>query len=301
MEYAILLLMLLITLSGCQTQMPRTDTSSSREDSSAEPGGATVSEPQRSISNASGSREEIMHLAVTSQCANHFWKDRGVAPPGYIKGMSLTFAKAVCNETRSDNQVVALANTGNIKTDALAWYKPEFDAANMDNSITGKDTLRHAYTLLIGLGMRESSGKYCEGRDMSANFSAADSAEAGLFQASWGSHPRSEEMKKLFEKYEASSNGCLFSVFKDGVSCSSSAARNWGNPEEDGFVWQKITKACPAFAAEYAAVLIRVHGGTKGEFGPLRRKEAEVLPQCEEMLRQVQTVIEQHPAICDSL
>jgi hypothetical protein len=55
----------------------------------------------------------------------------------------------------------------------------------MRNDVSGIDTLRHLFVLMIGLGMRESSGRYCEGRDQSASNTSADTAEAGLFQTSW--------------------------------------------------------------------------------------------------------------------
>lgn len=40
----------------------------------------------------------------------------------------------------------------------------------------GTDTLRQLFVLLIGLGMRESSGQYCEGRDRSASNVTAEAA-----------------------------------------------------------------------------------------------------------------------------
>jgi len=58
----------------------------------------------------------------------------------------------------------------------------------MDNSRGGVDVLRHLFVLLTGLGMRESSGHYGEGRDASATNTSAYTAEAGLFQVSYNSH-----------------------------------------------------------------------------------------------------------------
>ena len=43
----------------------------------------------------------------------------------------------------------------------------------MRNDVSGTDTLRHLFVLMIGLGMRESSGRYCEGRDQSASNTSA--------------------------------------------------------------------------------------------------------------------------------
>ena len=45
--------------------------------------------------------------------------------------------------------------------------------------------------------------------------------------------------------------------------------------------FQKVERGCPAFGAEYAAVMLRVDGGSKGHYGPLRTKAAEIRPECE--------------------
>jgi hypothetical protein len=60
---------------------------------------------------------------------------------------------------------MALANTKDDTRDALAWYSLQFHDAGMDDSADGIDTLRHIFVLLTGLGMRETSWRYCEGRD----------------------------------------------------------------------------------------------------------------------------------------
>ena len=69
----------------------------------------------------------------------------------------------------------------------------------MPNDKDGIDTLRHTYALMIGLGMRESSGAFCTGRDTSQNFNQADSAEAGLFQTSFGVSKVDKTLIELFE------------------------------------------------------------------------------------------------------
>lgn len=247
--------------------------------------------------------EPIENIAGNSSCAKYSWNNRGKAPESYIKGMALTFAKAVCAPTRSDVALVSKArglpeSTADVY-DSLSWYNSNFKKLGMTNDKSGLDTLRHMYMLLIGLGMRESSGKHCTGRDMSADFSASDTSESGLFQASWGASRKSPELKSLFKKYEASKTGCLLEKFSPGISCRSGDAKNWGTGE--GQEWQALTKSCPAFATEYAAILVRVHGGTKGEFGPLRRKDAELRPECDSMLKQIQGHIESNPGVCAEL
>ena len=247
--------------------------------------------------------EQIETIAANSNCARVNWRDRGLAPKAYMRGMALVFARAACQADRLDVLVVSKAratpNEQNKKTDALTWYDAQFTALGMSNSTDGVDTLRHAYTLLIGLGMRESSGQFCEGRDRSAEFTSADSAEAGLFQTSFGARTRHATMAALYEKYKADQSGCLLDVFKRGVSCAAHNAENHGVGE--GVRWQQLTKTCPAFATEYAAVLMRVHGGSGGEFGPLRTRKAQLLPACDAMLKQVHDLVRANPQACSAL
>jgi hypothetical protein len=244
--------------------------------------------------------DAIKNLAGTSACFKYSWKDRGQMPPGYIKGAALVFARAVCNQTRSDVLVVSKANTGDDAHDALSWYEPTFVALGMTNDVAGIATLRHTYTLLLGLGMRESSGEHCAGRDMSATNVSSDSAEAGAWQTSWDSRGASAELPTLFDKYKASSTGCLLDTFAEGVTCSAANWQNWGTGV-DGLAFQKMEKECPTFAAEYAAVMIRVQGGSTGHYGPLRGKTAEVRPECDALFQQVQGVVEQNPSVCVGL
>ncbi len=247
--------------------------------------------------------DQIQKLAASSSCAAVDWKDRGRAPKAFIRGMALVFARAVCEANRADVKIASAARgapgTSSDNTDALTWYDAKFTALQMSNAQEGVTTLRHAYTLMIGLGMRESSGEYCVGRDKSADFSSADTAEAGLFQTSWGAHKSNSSLSDLSQKYSADQSGCLLDVFSHGVSCTTWDAKTWG--EGPGADWQKLSKACPAFATEYAAVLIRTSGGKKGEFGPIRNHAAEVRPECDSLLSQVQALVEADPQICASL
>ena len=68
-----------------------------------------------------------------------------------------------------------------------------------------------------------------------------------------------------------------------------------------GAAWQRLTKTCPAFATEYSALILRTHGGPRGEFNPIRKREAEMLPECDSMLQQVQSFVHQHPEVCPAL
>jgi hypothetical protein len=184
--------------------------------------------------------------------------------------------------------------------DALDWYGAIL-AAKLGPVSAGITTVRQLYTLLAGLGMRESSGSYCTGRDMSASFSSSTTAEAGLFQTSWGANTRSILLGGLFRQYQASKTGCLAATYKAGVSCSASNLKNWGQTSETGYQWQALTKDCPSFSTEYAAVLLRLNGGAKGEWGPLRKKAVEVIPECDQLLKQVQAYVTANPGVCAQL
>jgi hypothetical protein len=247
---------------------------------------------------ASGTRAEIEHLAKDSACADVRFRDRGRAPTGFMRGMAVMYAQAFCHRDRSHVRVVAQPSNGEERTDVLAWYHADFASAGMQNG-TEVERLRHVYTLLIALGMQESSGRHCCGRDMSANFDTSDSAEAGAFQTSYGARRKSAELSNLFAAFRTGGPECFLETFRQGATCSANDARNWGTG--DGTLFQQLSKDCPAFATEYAAVLIRVFGGSAGEFGPLRRKTVAIRPECDAMLLQVQQVIERDPSVCARL
>jgi len=231
--------------------------------------------------------DSILQLAQHSAIATYQWKDRGQAYPGYTKGMAVAYARAYC-ALKAGNPVaqeIAKADTGDRHRDALAWYSDVFAGLGMANNAPEIDTLRHTYVLLIGLGMRESSGKFCEGRDQGANNIEADTAEAGLFQTSYNARTASPLMPQLFQQYKNST--LLADIFHEGVQCSASNLENFG--QGDGAEFQRLTKACPAFAVEFAAVGLR---NVRTHWGPINGRQAEVRPECDNLFIQVQTEIE---------
>jgi hypothetical protein len=237
---------------------------------------------------APGPLDEIIQIAAQSAIAGYKWKNRGVAPRGYIKGMALVYARVYCKLKAGDAAAaeMAKANTGVAAKDALEWFKKIFQDAGMNNEAAGVNALRHLFVLLIGLGMRESCGSYCEGRDQSADNVTSDTAEAGLFQASFDARAGSPFMPKLFEQYSANPSGFV-DVFKEGVKCTAAGLNNFGSG--DGKEFQRLTKACPAFAAEFAAVGLR---NIRKHWGPINRKEAEVRPEANLMLTQVEHAVD---------
>lgn len=218
------------------------------------------------------SRDKIFEIVQASSCKDYRWNNRGRAPIGYIKGMSLVFAKNHCKPLKN-------FNTEGTSTDALKWYGLERNNVNL-------------FTLLIGLGLRESSGKYCCGRDMSNPKTwTAEGAEAGAFQTSYnaaysvqvnGAPSTADEMRSLIDTYTISTDKCFLDVFKEGVDpkyCSGGNATIWGTGR--GAEYQKLSKSCPTFHAEFTALTMLT---TKAHHGPLITKAAEVNQDCKKML-----------------
>jgi hypothetical protein len=234
--------------------------------------------------------ERICQVAATSDLAHYNWAQRGRAPLGYTKGMAVVFGLAYQKWKAGDPIVtrMAAADTNEPPTDALSWYQGRFQTLNMSNDSASADTLRHLFVLLIGLGMRESSGRYCEGRDTTADNVTADTAEAGLFQTSWNAHAASPMLPALFNTYSDGRDGFV-SVFQEGVACSHGDWANYGGEDEQGEQFQKLSKACPDFAAEFAALGLRV---LRKHWGPINAREAELTPQADSLLKQVQSIVD---------
>jgi hypothetical protein len=252
-----------------------------------------------SSGGASAGLSAIDAAAVGSACYRYQWMNRGQMPRGFIKGVARTFAKALCEPTRSDLPVVSQAATADSARDALAWYQAQFTAAGLPNSQAGIDTLRHVYVLLLGLGMRESSGQHCIGRDTSATNTTASTAEAGAWQTSYNSHVFHPQLDVLFARYRTDDSRCQLMSYAEGVTCSPTNWMSWGTGV--GFDFQEREKRCPVFAAEYAAVMMRVSGGSAGHYGPLRTRAAELRPECDAMLQQVQRLVTATPGVCSAL
>jgi len=235
---------------------------------------ATAAIPQPAKSQANS---RITDIASRSDCAKHRWKDRGRAPVGYIKGMALAYAKSFCESKGS----VATAATvmkqplQDVAEDALAFYGI--------GGTTDVERLRALYTLGIGLGMRESSGDTTEGRDINVKHPTANNAEAGLFQTSFDSFNKSPWLAKLFDQYKANTDGCRLETFMEGIRDQRRPVVGTG----PGAEFQRFTKACPSFATEYAMIMLRVN---RSHFGPINRKEAEFVQECNDMLKEVEAV-----------
>lgn len=222
--------------------------------------------------------QPIIDVAEQSECAKYSFKNRGKAPKAFISGMALSFAHDICSPQPG------LSGPIGGEKDIFNHYASIFDQAKLGKATESERRLA-VFTLLIGLGMRESSGKHCCGRDQSASNLEASTVEAGAFQASYNSTNFSKELKAMLEAPKA----CLLDVFSQGVTCGANDLKNYGTGP--GLKFQEQMKNCPRLAASYTGTLLRLSGGALSHFGPIRRKEAEVVPACAEMLYKVQQIV----------
>ena len=232
----------------------------------------------------------ISAVASASAIASYSWKNRGEAPAGYIKGMAVSYARIYYDLGAGNANALEMAKavTADGSKDALKHYGDIFQQAKMDNAKDGADTLRHLFVLMLGLGMRESSGKHCEGRDMSAHNTSAETAEAGLFQTSFNARRASPLLPKLFTDFKAKPTPSYLNVFKEGVRCKEANLENFG--EGDGKDFQKLSKECPFFAVEFAAIGLR---NIRKHWGPINRRDAEIKTDADTLFMEVQKLVDQ--------
>lgn len=232
-------------------------------------------------------KQKLLSVAKNAAIRSYEWPQRGKPPIGYYKGMAFSFARLYCKLKLNDPIAtdIAKADTAQPAKDALSHYYSQFTALGVTNNISGVDTLRHVFDLLLGLGMRESSGKFCEGRDMAANNIQGQTCEAGLFQVSYNLQSATPHLAGLVSQYAGRND--FVEIFKEGVNCSAASLKNWGTGP--GVDFQKLTKACPAFAVEFAAIGLRHQ---RSHWGPINNHSAELRSDSDKFFRQVQTFVD---------
>jgi hypothetical protein len=242
--------------------------------------GATAGTPQTPPADS-----RITDIAAASDCAKHNWIARGRAPLGYVKGVALIYAKSFCESKGSVETAAAVMKRPLQRDgqDSLVRYQDDLTRNGVDVN-SDVERLRALFALGIAEGMRESSGNTTEGRDVTARHPTAESAEAGLFQVSFDSFGKSPALAKLFDQYKANAGACRLETFMEGVRDRRASVFGSGTAAE----FQRFTKECPAFATEYAMVMMRVN---RKHFGPIERHEAEFFAPCNAMLKQVETVL----------
>jgi peptidoglycan hydrolase-like protein with peptidoglycan-binding domain len=226
----------------------------------------------------------VCELAADSELADYSWRDRGKSPIGYVKGMALTYYR-VWNRRLSDDVVEEMGKTlGNADKDVLKWYETELNGKGWSLD-SAEHRLRALFAIQIGLGMRESSGRFCEGRDMSADNTSSETAEAGLFQTSYNAAGASPQMGELFDRWTDADGQGLRLEFGEGVKGSKDEWGCYGSG--NGLLYQAMSKAYPQFHVEFTAVGMRV---LRQHWGPINRKEVELRQEAYELLRDVEAV-----------
>jgi uncharacterized protein (TIGR02594 family) len=233
----------------------------------------------------------IVEIVDQSPLANYSWPDRGKAPRGYLNGMAMAYGVAVLELEEGLPRAVEMAQAQrpDDQTDALTWYRSEFAAKGMDNSQAGLDTLRHLFVMMIGLGMRESSGLYYCGRDTTASNTSSETCEAGLFQTSWNIRSCSPNIPPLLTEYWDDPNGFL-PAFQAGLSPTASGLGSYGTG--DGARYQFLAKFSPSFAAFVTGIGMRK---LRKHWGPINRKEVEINKDADSLLMAVQALVLEAP------
>jgi uncharacterized protein (TIGR02594 family) len=231
--------------------------------------------------------DAICDLAAKSDVARRSWPGRGVAPIGYIKGMAVTYALCLQKLAARDSAALAMVRVVDDGQDVFDHLMGKLKIVGIDtDGAPPIDRLRALFTIMMGLGMRESSGRYCEGRDRSASNTTAETAEAGLFQQSWDSRKASPEIPKLLNFYHSSDDDDFLAIFKEGVKPRDGDFDVYGTG--DGATFQGLCRECPAFAVQVAAIGLRT---LSTHWGPIIRREVEIAPQAVQMLRDVEKLV----------
>ena len=231
----------------------------------------------------------IKEIANSSRIADYSWRDRGQAPDGYIQGMALAFAQTYLKLKVEHPAAIEMSKAVTTSDkDALKVYGQDFRSLGMSNSQSGSDTLRHLYALMLGSGMRESSGQYCCGRDQSADNTDANTCEAGTFQTSYNANGASDpEFNQLMVEYGTGQSPGYVEAFAQDVSCSSADWACYGSGP--GLLFQRLCKLMPAFAVETHGLTLR---NLCNHYGPINRHEVELKSDADKMFKDVQDYID---------
>ena len=94
-------------------------------------------------------------------------------------------------------------------------------------------------------------------------------------------------MPRLFAHYSANPKSGFLEVFQEGVHCQPADLENFGTgPGRD---FQQLSKECPAFAAEFAALGLR---NIRKHWGPINTQKAQVRRASDELFKQVQAAVD---------
>lgn len=237
--------------------------------------------------DAAALRAKVTDIALGDLCAKTAHDVQGTPPQGFMKGIALTYARAVCDPSQAWVKVASQPR-GEAKSDFLAHYGL--------NPATADQRLQTTFSLLIGSAARESSWRWCVGKDPGASNTSAETCEAGLYQTSYNSRSASPVLPALFAQFKGNGAGCYAAEFKGKTTCTASNLKNYG--EGEGVEFQRLSKECPGFATQYHAVMVRVR---RSHYGPINIKKSEAKPVCIAMFERIRKAIEADRRICNVL
>jgi len=238
----------------------------------------------------------VLAAALASPLLHYDWPDRGVAPHGYTKGMAVAFAETYRRLKSGDPVALRAAQPGanDAGLDVLDYYASELAAAGA-TATTAADRLVSVFGIMIGLGMRESSGRHCCGADTPEDRgpkghpipTTPDNAEAGLFQVSYDSIDGDADRQAVVDAFAGRQD--LLADFGEGAHCVKPA--RWPPDVGTGVKaqFQAQMKECPLFASLYTAMFLRQR---RTHWGPINRKEAEVRHDAVILLTQVRAIVD---------
>lgn len=252
---------------------------------------------------------EICQAVENSAFASHEWKSLSARSPrkygpdlepphiGYIKGMSLSFARSYCRLIAGEQVARDMAGPvqeGNradvlwVYRDAIARLPPSRDNSEITN-------LRHLYTAMIGYGSLESSGQYCTGRDLKNDESdTAETAESGILQTSYnitegvGHEPIRRGIADLTAQYAAHPEEGFLWIFQEHSGCQWGKVNRRFYGSGEGRRFQELSRFSPAFAAESTAISLRYNAN---DYVTSAYNKVEVLPGCDNLLLAVQHLV----------
>ena len=236
----------------------------------------------------------IVDIVDKADITNTIWENRGKAVWGYYHGMALMFAALYKRLKNGDPIAKEMAKKlhSDSDRDALKKLNAVFINKGMTND-TEEDRLRHLFVLMYGLGVMESNGKHCEGKDATMNFDHGDDTEAGLFQTSYNvKSVAKEKLMHLFNSYRSSKPSGFLKYFKRGFDYYETLNYGTGDAKE----FQKLSKECPAFTVEFTAIALR---NVSNHWAPIKHYQnpergVQINSNCDELLKQVQHYVDEY-------
>jgi hypothetical protein len=233
---------------------------------------------------------EVVALIAQSPLRHYDWPHRGTSPPAYLEGLILAFARAhamlasqrggaplsgydaaAWSTGRAAVATAVSPVTANSDHDVLAYYAAEVQRSGATVGTPG-ERLVAVFSIMTGLGMRESSGRYCAGADTEKSRgepTTPKNAESGLFQVSWDSINGDADRQAMFLAFKSRTD--LLDVFRRNVAPKGTDMVIHGEGDQAAF--QTAMKNAPLFATLYTARFLRQR---RGHWGPINTKRAEV-------------------------